>query len=62
MISQKRGTLPGYRDHQAQVPYWALEIVKENKFFKHAFIGPATEIPAKDVEVPCAETGCKMAK
>jgi branched-chain amino acid transport system substrate-binding protein len=49
-------------DHQAQVPYWALEIVKENKYFKHAFIGPATEIPAKDVEVPCAETGCKMAK
>ena len=49
-------------DHQAQVPYWALEIVKENKYFKHAFIGPATEIPAKDVEVPCAETGCKMTK
>lgn len=49
-------------DHQAQVPYWALEIVKENKYFKHAFIGPAAEIPAKDVEVPCAETGCKMAK
>src|SRR5512136_538793 len=49
-------------DHQAQVPYWAVEIVKENKFFKHAFEGPATEIPAKDVEVPCAETGCKMGK
>ena len=49
-------------DHQAQVPYWAVEIVKENKFFKHAFEGPVTEIPAKDVEVPCAETGCKMGK
>ena len=47
-------------DHQAQVPYWAVEIVKENKFFKHAFEGPVTEIPAKDVEVSCAETGCKM--
>jgi len=49
-------------DHQAQVPYWVVEIVKENKFFKHAFEGPATEITAKEVEVPCAETGCKMGK
>jgi branched-chain amino acid transport system substrate-binding protein len=48
-------------DHQAQTPYWVVEIVKNNKFFKeHAFEGPATMIPAKDVEVPCAETGCKM--
>ena len=46
-------------DHQAQVPYWTAEIVKDNPFFKHAFVGPAKEIPAKDVEVPCAETGCK---
>jgi branched-chain amino acid transport system substrate-binding protein len=49
-------------DHQAQVPYWYVEIVKNNKYFKHAFEGPATMIPAKDVEVPCAETGCKMKK
>ena len=49
-------------DHQAQVPYWAVEIVKNNKFFKHAFEGPATVIPAKDVEVPCEETGCRMKK
>ncbi|MFZ0932259.1 MAG: ABC transporter substrate-binding protein [Syntrophobacteraceae bacterium] len=49
-------------DHQAQVPYWAAEIVKENKFFKHAFVGPATMISAKDVEVPCEKTGCKMGK
>lgn len=47
-------------DHQAQVPYWYVEIVKNNKFFKHAFEGPATMIPAKDVEVPCNQTGCKM--
>ena len=47
-------------DHQAQVPYWSVEIVKNNKFFKHAFEGPASMIPAKDVEVPCAQTGCKM--
>jgi branched-chain amino acid transport system substrate-binding protein len=49
-------------DHQAQVPYWAAEIVKENKFFKHAFVGAPTMIPAKDVEVACDQTGCKMGK
>lgn len=47
-------------DHQAQVPYWAAEVVKENKFFKHAFVGSATMVAAKDVEVSCEDTGCKM--
>lgn len=47
-------------DHQAQVPYWYTEIVKDNKFFKHAFEAPAGMISAKEVEVPCSETGCKM--
>jgi len=47
-------------DHQAQVPYWAGKIVKDNPFFDHAFMKDATMIPAKDVEVPCEETGCKM--
>ena len=47
-------------DHQAQVPYWSAEIVKDNKFFKHAFVGAPAMIPAKDVEVSCEETGCKM--
>ncbi len=49
-------------DHQAQVPYWTAELVKDNPYFKHAFVGPATIISAKEVEVPCEETGCKMAK
>jgi branched-chain amino acid transport system substrate-binding protein len=50
-------------DHQAQVPYWYAEIVKDNKFFsKHAFVGSATMIPAKDVEVGCEESGCKMGR
>ena len=49
-------------DHQAQLPFWTAEIVRNNKFFKHAFVGPATMVPAKEVEVPCAETGCKMAR
>ncbi len=47
-------------DHQAQVPYWTAEVVKDNPFFKHAFMNTAKEVPAKDVEVPCDETGCKM--
>jgi branched-chain amino acid transport system substrate-binding protein len=47
-------------DHQAQVPFWFTEIVKKNQYFKHAFEVPAGMIAAKDVEVPCAETGCKM--
>ncbi|HPC04473.1 MAG TPA: ABC transporter substrate-binding protein [Syntrophales bacterium] len=47
-------------DHQAQVPFWYTEIVKENPFFKHAFEASAGMVPAADVEVPCAETGCKM--
>lgn len=48
-------------DHQAQVPYWYAEIVKDNEFFaNHAYVGSATPIPAKDVEVACADTGCTM--
>jgi len=35
-------------------------VVKENPFFKHAFVGPAAMVEAKDVEVPCDQTGCKM--
>lgn len=45
-------------DHQAQVPYWIGEIVKKNPFFDHAYVADATMIPAKDVEVPCDQTGC----
>ena len=44
------------------MPFWAAEIVKKNKFYPHAYIGTAAMIAAKDVEVPCAETGCKMSK
>ena len=47
-------------DHQASTPYWSVEIVKQNKFFAHAFEGKTTMIPAKSVEVPCNQTGCKM--
>lgn len=49
-------------DHQAQIPVWIAEMVKESKFFKHAFVGEPTMIPAKDIEVPCNETGCEMKK
>lgn len=47
-------------DHQAQVPYWAGKIVKDNPFYDHAYVRDAAMVPAKDVEVPCEETGCKM--
>jgi len=49
-------------DHQAQVPYWYVEITKKNPYFKHAFESPAGMISAKAVEVPFEETGCKMKK
>ena len=47
-------------DHQAQIPVWIAEMVKDSKFFKHAFVGEPTMIPAKDIEITCEETGCKM--
>ncbi|MBN2031741.1 MAG: ABC transporter substrate-binding protein [Deltaproteobacteria bacterium] len=47
-------------DHQAQVPVWVAEMVKESKFFKHAFVGVPNMIAAKDIEITCEETGCKM--
>jgi branched-chain amino acid transport system substrate-binding protein len=49
-------------DHQAQLPFWYTEIVEKTKFFNHAFEAPAGMADAKSVEVPCAETGCNMAK
>jgi branched-chain amino acid transport system substrate-binding protein len=49
-------------DHQAQMPFWYTEIVPKTKFFNHAFEAPAGMASAKSVEVPCAETGCKMKK
>ena len=47
-------------DHQAQIPVWVAEMVKESKFFKHAFVGKPKMIPAKNIEITCEETGCKM--
>ena len=49
-------------DHQAQLPYWYTEIVPKTKYFKHAFEAAKGVISAKEVEVPCEETGCKMKK
>jgi len=47
-------------DHQAQLPVWIAEMVKDSKFFKHAFVGMPTMILAKDIEIPCEKTGCNM--
>jgi len=49
-------------DHQAQVPIWMAEMVAKNPYFPHAFVGPATAVPAEKIDVPCEETGCKMKK
>ncbi len=49
-------------DHQAQVPIWMAEMVAKSEFLPHAFEGPAWPIPAKDVEVPCNQTGCTKIK
>ena len=47
-------------DHQALVPIWIAEIVPQSKFMKLPYVGEPIMIPAKDIEVPCEETGCKM--
>jgi len=47
-------------DHQAQVPIWIAEIVPQSKFMKLPYVGDPIMIPAKDIEVSCEETGCKM--
>jgi branched-chain amino acid transport system substrate-binding protein len=47
-------------DHQAQIPVWIAEMVKDSKFFKHAFVGEPKMILPKDIEITCEETGCKM--
>lgn len=47
-------------DHQAQIPVWVATMVAHSEFYKHAFVGKPTMIPAKDIEITCEETGCKM--
>jgi branched-chain amino acid transport system substrate-binding protein len=47
-------------DHQAQVPIWIAEIVPQSKFMKLPYVGEPIMIAAKDIEVSCEETGCKM--
>lgn len=47
-------------DHQAQVPIWIAEIVHQSKFMKLPYVGDPIMIPAKDIEVSCEETGCKI--
>ncbi len=49
-------------DHQAQMPYYHIEIAKESKFFKHAYGKVTGTASAKSVEIPCEKTGCKMKK
>ncbi len=46
-------------DHQVQPALWYTEIVKRTPSSSTAFDAPAGMVAAKDVEVPCAETGCR---
>jgi branched-chain amino acid transport system substrate-binding protein len=46
-------------DHQAEVPIWIAEIVHQSKFMKLPYVGEPIMVPAKDIGVPCEETGCK---
>jgi branched-chain amino acid transport system substrate-binding protein len=47
-------------DHQAQVPIWIAEIIPQSKFMKLPYVGEPIMISAKDIEVACEDTGCKM--
>jgi branched-chain amino acid transport system substrate-binding protein len=47
-------------DHQALVPIWIAEIVPNSQFMKLPYVGTPIMIPAKEIEVPCEETACKM--
>ncbi len=49
-------------DHQVQLPLWFTEISAKNPFFNHAFEVYTGMATPKSVEVPCAQTGCKMKK
>ncbi len=46
-------------DHQNQAPIWIAPIVKDNPFFKHAYVGKATVVSPDKIAVPCDKTGCK---
>ena len=46
-------------DHQNQAPIWIAPLVKDNPFFKHAYVGKATAVAPEMIAVPCAQTGCK---
>jgi branched-chain amino acid transport system substrate-binding protein len=45
-------------DHQVQMPVWVAEIVAENPYYEHAYVGPAEAMAAELVSVPVEKTGC----
>jgi len=49
-------------DHQLQSAWWYAKNVKKNKFYKHAYVDTAQQIPAKEVTISCEDTGCKMSQ
>ena len=44
-------------DHQTQLPIWTAEIVPDNPYFDHAYLGEAVELPAELVSIPAGHTG-----
>ncbi len=47
-------------DHQTIQPAWVAEMVMDQPFFDHVFVGEPTMIPADVTVVPVVETGCSM--
>ena len=46
-------------DHQVQQPIWIAPVVAKSSFFKHAYVGEPSMVPADKIDVPCDKTGCK---
>ena len=44
-------------DHQALMPIWTAEIVRDNPYFEHAYSGTATMLSTEMVTVPVEKTG-----
>ena len=44
-------------DHQTLLPIWTAEVIQDNPYFEHAYLGTATMLSAEAVTVPVEETG-----
>ena len=44
-------------DHQTLLPIWTAEVVRDNPYFDHAYLGTATMLSAEAVTIPVEKTG-----